>query len=173
MWCYSHILLPTNKIFKTKIIICLCFPVIPQIPMMTFILNNWECDKSVAFSRKTIVLYLINICPHNFLDFGNLGFHFCEFANLFLMFNTILHMLLQLWSKPYTTETYILMQFKAEKYICFMQHGKHKYPNSLFKLLGAAVAALPPPYLLVKSSLMSSRKAIAIWRPMDSTATTQ
>lgn len=51
---------------------------------------------------------------------------------------------------------------------------EHKsYPNSLFKLLATAVAAFPPPYLLVKSSLMRSRNAIGICLPTVSTATTQ
>jgi len=48
-----------------------------------------------------------------------------------------------------------------------------KYPNSLLRLLAVAVVALPPPYLLLKSSLIRSRKAIGICLPTDSTATTQ
>ena len=48
-----------------------------------------------------------------------------------------------------------------------------KYPNSLLRLLAVAVVALPAPYLLLKSSLIRSRKAIGICLPTDSTATTQ
>lgn len=47
------------------------------------------------------------------------------------------------------------------------------YPNSLFKLLATAVAAFPPPYFLVNSSLIRSRNAIGTCLPTDSTATTQ
>lgn len=47
------------------------------------------------------------------------------------------------------------------------------YPNSLFRLLATAVAAFPPPYFLVKSSLIRSRNAIGSCLPTDSTATTQ
>lgn len=47
------------------------------------------------------------------------------------------------------------------------------YPNSLVRLLATAVVAFPPPYLLVKSSLIRSRKAMGTCRPTDSTATTQ
>jgi hypothetical protein len=43
------------------------------------------------------------------------------------------------------------------------------YPNSLLRLLAVAVVALPPPYLLLKSSLIRSRKAIGICLPTDST----
>lgn len=50
---------------------------------------------------------------------------------------------------------------------------KEKYPNSLFKLLRAAVAAFPPPYLLLKSSFTLSKNAIGSCLPADSTATTQ
>jgi len=48
-----------------------------------------------------------------------------------------------------------------------------RYPNSLLRLLAVDVVALPPPYLLLKSSLIRSRKAIGICLPIDSTATTQ
>lgn len=50
---------------------------------------------------------------------------------------------------------------------------KTEYPNSLFRPLAFAVAAFPPPYLLLKSSLMRSKKAIGSCLPTDSTATAQ
>lgn len=47
------------------------------------------------------------------------------------------------------------------------------YPNSLFRLFAEAVAALPPPYFLLNSSLTRSRKAMGSCLPADSIATTQ
>lgn len=53
------------------------------------------------------------------------------------------------------------------------QKGAATYPNSRSRLLAAAVAAFPPPYLFTKSSLIRSRKAMGTCLPTDSTATTQ
>lgn len=62
---------------------------------------------------------------------------------------------------------------KLKKSRCKGSKIKIAYPNSLLRLLAAAVAAFPPPYLLLKSSLTRTKKAIGICCPTDSTATTQ
>jgi hypothetical protein len=54
-----------------------------------------------------------------------------------------------------------------------MQERMTGYPNSLLRPLATAVAAFPPPYLLLKSSLTRSNKAMGVCLPADSAATTQ
>lgn len=144
--------------------------------LATYNQSRWNLQEvyNQLDDESTMVLYLINICHHNLLDFRNLNFYCRKFANLFWMFHTILHMLLQLGSTPYTTKSSYYCNWKQRSAFAWLSLVNiNTYPNSLFRPLGAAVAALPPSYLFVKSSLMRSRKAIAIWRPVDSTATTQ
>lgn len=49
----------------------------------------------------------------------------------------------------------------------------NRYPNSLLRLLAAAVSALPPPYLFLKSAFKRSKKATETCFGADSFATTQ
>jgi len=64
--------------------------------------------------------------------------------------------------------------WKPEKKFLFLQtKNENCYPKSRVRLLVVAIAALPPAYLLLKSSLIIPRKTIGICRPADSIATTQ
>lgn len=114
---------------------------------------------------------LLNIFHHNTLDFRNLSLHFRKLAYLFRMIHTILHVLLQFGPIIYTRESRYISRNKGTS--LWNEIKDNKYPNSLLRLLATAVAAFPPPYLLLKSSLTRSKKAMGICLPADSTATTQ
>lgn len=115
--------------------------------------------------------YLLNIFHHHPFDLCNLGLHLRKLTDLLWMIYTILHLLLLFGP--------ILKNISSTGYLKKLQtrntsqNAEVNYPNSLLRLLATAVAALPPPYLLVKSSLILSRNAIGTCLPADSTATTQ
>jgi len=69
---------------------------------------------------------------------------------------------------PQATEITITTNLASQAHTAETQ-----YPNSLLRLLAAAVAAFPPPYLAIKSSFTRSRKATGTCLPIDSSATTQ
>jgi len=84
-------------------------------------------------------------------------------------------MLLQLGPAPITNQTaYNQYKSQSQQIWHYQAHtAETQYPNSLFRLLAAAVAAFPPPYLARKSSFTRSRKATGTCLPIDSSATTQ
>ena len=116
--------------------------------------------------------YLLNIFHHHSLDFRNLSLYFCKFADLFRMIHTVLHMLLQFGPTILTKKIKQILRRNIGRSVMRVRNGNN-HPNSLFRPLATAVAAFPPPYLLLKSSLTRSKKAMGICLPADSTATTQ
>nr|ACJ85372.1 unknown [Medicago truncatula]AFK33807.1 unknown [Medicago truncatula] len=113
---------------------------------------------------------LFNVLHHDTFHFRHLSFHLSKLTHLLRVINTILHMFLQFW--PATIKHQITNFPSTTNH---QPHTKHKthYPNSLFKLLGAAVDAFPPPYFATKSSFTRSRKATGTCLPTVSSATTQ
>ena len=116
---------------------------------------------------------LLNVFHHNSFDLWDLCFDLCKLADFLRVVHTILHVLLKFWSLNSRDKQISVKRKKAHTMLEYHIKAKWTYPNSRLRLFAAAVAAFPPPYLLVKSSLTLSRKAMGICRPTDSTATTQ
>lgn len=128
--------------------------------------SEYETRRNEGKGEK--VAYLLDVLHHHTFNLGDLSLDFSNLVDFFGVVDAVLHLFLQF--RPEIIETKMSFEF------FFGRNMKRKielYPNSLFRLLGPAVEAFPPPYFFVKSSLIRSRKAIGSCLPADSTATTQ